>query len=261
MRTIKVWLINLLVMLLVSGVLGGLAYWYLFRATRHGQAIETPTFKGFSIEEAMQLAEERGVALVIHDSVFHPESRGEVLEQVPPPGTLIKQGRKVYLVVSKRTPGKTAFPDVIDMPVEQAVRVLSSRYLLVDSVVYVPDISQNIVLKALYQGEPLAPGDSLTQLARIVLVVSRGLDEEQAPVPDVVGLPFADARLVLVVHGFQVGNVLLEGASADTAAMVVARQHPPAAGSMQYPRGYLVDLWLTDSSNYTPNLLNETFDE
>ncbi len=261
MRTLKRLLVHLVLMVLVAGVVGGLVYFYLFEATRHGEALETPVFKGLSLEEAEAMARTHGVVLVVHDSVFHPESKGMVLEQVPPPGALVKQGRKIYVVVSKRIPGKTAFPDVVDMPVEQAIRVLSARYLYVDSVIYVPDISQNIVLKAIHNGRELKAGDSLEQLSRIVLVVSQGLDEEKAPIPDVRGLPLKEAELVLVVHGFQLGNALIEESGGDTAALVVSRQEPAASDSALYPRGYLVDLWLTDSSEYTSGFLNDVPDE
>ncbi len=250
MRGVKRLLIHLLAMVGLGTALAVGAYFYLFKATRHGEALETPHIKHLPVDQALELLQRHRLEMVVHDSVFHPEQRGVVLEQTPGPGELVKPGRKIYVVVSRREPGKVAFPDIIDMPLEQAVRTLDAVFLKVDSVVYVPDISEGLVIKALWKGREMAPGDSIRQLERVVLVVSKGLEATESPVPDVRGLRRDEAELILVAYGFQPGNVIFPPGTIDSNALVVGRQHPEPSETSRYPRGYLVDLWMIDSTQF-----------
>ncbi len=250
MRSVKALIVHLLLIGLFLIVIVFGAYLYLFEVTRHGEAIETPAIKNMSIEDARQLLEAQGLQMVVHDSVFHPQWTGIIIDQVPHPGELIKQGRKIYVVVSKSQPGKVAFPDIMDMPINQAIRTLEVLFIKVDSMVYVPDISEGIVLKAFWNGTEIHAGDSLYQLDKVVLVVSKGLESEESVVPDVRGLPLPEAELILVTYGFQLGNVIFPSGNIDSAAMVVNHQHPTPSATQKYPRGYLVDLWMIDSASF-----------
>ncbi len=93
---------NLFAMLLFLFTLLMITSWWLKCYTRHGQSILLPDFVGKSIDEAEQLAKKHDFILVKNDSVFLVDQPGsKILRQTPEAGSLVKEDRKIYLVVTK----------------------------------------------------------------------------------------------------------------------------------------------------------------
>ena len=157
-----------------------------------------------------------------------------------PPGTLeLPKGSQVELTLSEG-PAPVTVPDVLQFDAPYARRVLEAAGLSLGRTDLVPSTAEAGVVVATRppSGTPLRPG------ATVDLVVSRG--PAAIRVPDVVGMPEAEARERLQSLGLRVGLVRITPAGRNRPGTVTEQR--PSAGSMSL-RGGRVDLTVTDSRN------------
>ncbi len=93
---------NLFAMLLFLFTLLMLTSWWLKCYTRHGESIILPDFVGKTLHEAERLAKKHDFVLVKNDSLYLVDKPGSmIVRQTPDAGSLVKEDRKIYLVVTK----------------------------------------------------------------------------------------------------------------------------------------------------------------
>lgn len=81
--------------------------------TRHGQAKELPDYSGLNFDEAKSKARKRSFELVITDSIFIVGEPGsKILQQNPVAGSMVKKGRKIYVVITKHNPDQVRIEDL-----------------------------------------------------------------------------------------------------------------------------------------------------
>ena len=98
------------VVILCFGVKYGID-WY----THHGEKIEVPDVRRKMIADAEHLLEDRHLEVVVSDTGYVKTlPPGCVLEQSPEPGTIVKSGRTIYLVINSDSSPKLTIPDLID---------------------------------------------------------------------------------------------------------------------------------------------------
>jgi len=112
--------------------------------------------------------------------------------------------------------------------VKNAQMILKNYDLQVGEVRFVPDLQENAVLKQLYQGKDIAPGDPITKGSVIDLVVGNGLGNDEFDVPRVIGMPVDEATVLLVGQNLQVGSITYQAAPNGEADGTVLRQRPNA---------------------------------
>ena len=118
--------------------------------TRHGQARPVPDFTGLSLNQADRLAKKNKLRFQIIDSVYTSAvAKGSVAEQNPKPGFRVKKWRNVMLTINAFRPEMVAMPNLVDLPLRQAVKVIESAGLQQGQLRFKPDISQNVVLEQL----------------------------------------------------------------------------------------------------------------
>ncbi|MBL0025522.1 MAG: PASTA domain-containing protein [Saprospiraceae bacterium] len=70
--------------------------------TNHGQKLQLPKFIGMNLDKALDQSESQDFDLIVSDSVFVVgKSGGIITDQNPKPGSFVKEGRKVYVTVTK----------------------------------------------------------------------------------------------------------------------------------------------------------------
>ena len=164
------------VCLAIFGVLRGLdAY------TRHGQSVEVPKLSGLPVEEASAIASQKGLKCIVVDSDYVKTSiPGRILDQNPPMGQRVKEGRIIYLTINSFSIPLQAVPDVADnSSVRQAeARLLAAGFRLTsnDSI---PG-EKDWVYAVKYRGDSLAIGAKVPTGAILTLVIGNG---EEPPQP------------------------------------------------------------------------------
>ncbi|MCL2602796.1 MAG: PASTA domain-containing protein [Treponema sp.] len=166
--------------------------------------------------------------------------RGLILEQSPPPGALVRAGRRVQLVVSQGAQLGTIenFIDrnLDDLRMDIQMGLVSGRgAAAADGYVSAPpllSIREPVMFEfspkpagTILQQRP-EPGTPITGPMTLELVVSRGLEHTIIRVPDLVGLSVADALEHIGRTGIDFEFSLKSADAEETPGTVVA-QTPP----------------------------------
>ncbi|NND76959.1 MAG: PASTA domain-containing protein [Flavobacteriales bacterium] len=210
---------NLGIYALIIGLILVFTFIWLRFYTNHGETIEVPDLIEHSIMEAHSIVDKNDLKIVVQDSVYLPHHMpGRVISQNPPAYALnskgdsvrrsVKEGRKIYVTITRITPPNKVMPDLVDISERVALIKLEAAGLVLGDVSYEPNqIGDNLILKQRYKGKDIAPGTKLKMGEKIDLVVSkRSLDKKQ--VPDLYGMTMREARSFLNDRSLNLGIVI-----------------------------------------------------
>ena len=240
------WNITLIAVVLVSLLV--LSYIALAVGTRHGMRRTVPDFTGLGLKDAQYYAEQRGLKLIINDSLYVPAyPGGMVLEQLPKGGVDVKEGRKIYITINSFAQKKLPMPYVAGRSLRQAKNMLESAGFGIEKLEYVEDIATNYVL-AQYLGGVEITEQSNIKIEKgtgVVLRVGVSPDQNITTVPRLIGRKLFDAKGRLWEQGLNVGQVTYDEGitllNEDDAR--VCRQS--VIQSSQLPLGSTVSIHLT----------------
>ena len=185
----------------------------LLIGTRHGMKRTVPQFKGLLLKDALRVAEDKGLELVVNDSLYVAAfPGGVVLEQLPAGGFDVKSGRKIYITINSFSQKKVKMPYVAGRSLRQAKNMLESAGFGIDELIYVDDIATNYVLTQSYEGEEITPEtDIMVEKGRgVVLQVGVVGGTGTTSVPKLIGRPLYDAQSRLWEAGLNVGRIELD---------------------------------------------------
>ncbi|MFN4285863.1 MAG: PASTA domain-containing protein [Lacibacter sp.] len=222
----------------------------LNQITRHGQYVTVPDVKGKSIDEARRILEAQGFRISVQDSVFIDSlPRLSITRQVPLPGEQVKINRTIYLTINRQEPPTIEMPNLVGQTFRSAEMQLRMMGLKLGDTTYKPDFAVGSVLEQLINGKPVSFGTRIPMGSRIDLVLGGGVQRVEMPVPNLLGLTLAEARLLLEENSILPGAIVADGAIADSAAAYVFKQNPPPRNEEGVPLrirgGQLIDLWIT----------------
>lgn len=165
-------------MILAGIAIAWLAMMWLDVWTRHGDTIVVPTVKSLSYDQASQTLKKDGLVALLSDSVYDNRTApGTVIEQNPKAGTVVKEGREIYLTINALSPKMVTLPSLTDISLRQAKSILEG--LEIKKVVErrVPSDFKDLVLAVRYKGNRLSPGARVPVSATIELEVGEGLPD------------------------------------------------------------------------------------
>jgi serine/threonine-protein kinase len=200
------------------------------RVTIRGHQETMPNMVGLSYDYAQRMASGLGLEMKVEDKLFDTHYPAQaIVSQMPPPGTRIKIGQHVHVLVSLGPP-QVVIPNFVGASIRAARITAIQRNLELGDVVGVhwPGAQPDQVVAQ----DPLPESAELRSPA-VNILVSVG----EAPVaylcPSFVGQPIAQARRSLDNAGFKVAGVT-SIASGSVARGTILTQSP-AAGSMIGP--------------------------
>jgi len=258
----KLFLKNLgLAVIIIVGLIMVLLIWLNFY-TRHGQARPIPDFYGLTMEQTARLAKKNRLKYQVIDSVYTSlVPRGCVAEQNPKPGFKVKKWRNVVLTINAYNPEMVAMPNLVDLPIRQAIALIASAGLEMGQLRYRPDLSIDVVIEQLYNGKKITEGDSLQKGSVIDLVLGKGLSNQRTSIPDLTGMTLEPARKKILISSLNLGTYIYDNTiinSKDSLNAFVYKQNPEYREEASLQMGSAIYLWLTvDSSKLQQNpLLN-----
>jgi eukaryotic-like serine/threonine-protein kinase len=213
--------------------------------TRHDKTLTIPNVTGKSFEQARQILEGQGFEVQIQDSIYNDTATpASVLRQFPDADALVKVNRTVYLTVNRSIPPLIDMPNLEGLSFRSADIAIQQYGLKLEDTVYRSDFAKNSVLEQQYNGQRVKAGTKIPQGSSIVLVLGSGLGTEDFSVPELYGLTYSDAKVLLESNGLNVGIVM---PNTDPNAYVY-RQQPehktPDGRTNRIRQGQSVDLWL-----------------
>ncbi len=232
--------VNAVLALIVWGVLG----WY----TSHGDAIAVPPLRGLSMEDAQRELEERGLRVMVVDSVFAEGlDPAAVVMSDPESGFKVKSGRTVYLTLNLSDLPSMPVPNLTDLSLRKATMDLTNKGFVVGQLIMRPDLAHQVVLGGQYKGREVRTGQMLPKGSVIDLLVGFNNSDSLVEVPNLTGLTLDEARIFLAESSLSLGSVYYMGSIADSTQALIVRQRPMAGGNGSQIRALdFVDLWLAD---------------
>jgi beta-lactam-binding protein with PASTA domain len=239
-------LYNILAALVIFVLVLSLVNWLIAGYTDHGESLTIPSVKGKNLIQAGKMIEELDLQWQIQDSSFHQDlAPGAVIDQNPEPGTQVKKGRLVYLVVNASQPPKTEVPDLAGKSsLKQAQLLLRSYGFKVGETIYRPDPHLNAVLSLQHGGRTISPKTKLPKGSVIDLVAGDGLGGGMMALPYLIGLTLEEARFKLRANNLNIGAVVVDEDVTDTLSAIVYRQLPVFQPGNTVNTGEPIDLFL-----------------
>jgi beta-lactam-binding protein with PASTA domain len=248
----KAFLKNLgLAAIIIIGLVMVLLIWLNFY-TRHGQARPIPDFYGLTMEQTAKLAKKNRLKYQVIDSVYTSlVPRGCVAEQNPKPGFKVKKWRNIVLTINAYNPEMVAMPNLVDLPIRQAIALIAGSGLEMGELRYRPDLSIDVVIEQHYNGKNITEGDSLQKGSVIDLVLGKGLSNQRASVPDLKGMALEPARRKILISSLNLGTYIYDNTIInrnDSLNAFVYKQNPEFKEESSLQMGSAIYLWLTVDS-------------
>lgn len=236
--------------ILFVGILYGFNQWLKWY-THHNEALTVPDLKGMHRNEAKELLEKKDLEMVVDDSVYVPdEPELTVIEQQPPSLSKVKLNRKIYLTVNSPNPPKVEVPDLKDVSLRQALKILKTKGFKPGDLRYVPGVAQNAVKFLEKDGQEISPGEMLPKGTTIDLVLEEGRSGEKTEIPRLKGLNRDEASFLLKSKGLNFGSVHFQDQVNDSASAIIYKQRPLYQENKKIAQGEVIDVWLTDSAGF-----------
>jgi len=196
--------------------------------TRHGKEVQIPDVRGKDVHEAVTLLKSLHFEINV-DSTYEPSMKPlAILKQVPDTGSIVKEGRTVFLTVNMLTPPSIPMPNLVNLSFRSAEMLLRNNKLLVGDTIYKPDIAAGAILDQKFGGNTIKPGTPIVQGSRISLIIGNGLGNTEWPVPNVTGMTVDEAMTVL--NQFNLQPIIVAGdqlsAISDTLTAYIIDQQP-----------------------------------
>jgi serine/threonine-protein kinase len=196
-------------------------------------SVDVPQMVGSTVDTARSALDQSGLLLVVaedRDDTAAPP--GQILSQRPLPGSKLRSGESVSVVVA-RAPTVVKVPGVVGLLLAEARTRLEKARLTVSSVVEQPHptLGVGMVIAQTLDGAEVRAGTG------VELKVSKGADT--VTVPAVVGKSLTKAKDLLTQAGLTLGQV--RHASDDDRSPGIVLEQKPAA-SQTLGKGMAVDL-------------------
>ena len=178
--------------------------WIMPAYTKHGQAMPVPDVTRMRFEDAREILESQNFRIIRsedrYDSSF-PE--GYVTEQTPRSGSLVKSGRRIYVILS-RGPRRFAMPRLVDRSARNAKLMLAKNGLVMGekSYEYSNRYPEGVVIH-----QSIAPGVQVQMGTKVDITLSLGQVPDQFVVPSLEGRTLDDARDLIARSGLKLGLI------------------------------------------------------
>lgn len=190
----QVWL-NVILIAVVGMVLVWGAFVFMDIWTKHGETSQVPNVGHRNFYEARAILEDEGFKVEV-DSIFDPHVKhGQVIDQSPKPGEVVKYGRTVYLKINSFFPEMKSVDDnLLHISSIQAQRALQSMGFTRIIVKTMPGDNDDEVIDIRYDGRKLKRGTKVPVTSEVTLYVTRPRQLEADALAEAEDLPQEDKR-------------------------------------------------------------------
>jgi len=218
---------------------------------RRGGVIEVPNVVGMRLEGARSVLDSLG--LQAREGQTRPDlhyPKGTVALQVPLPGSKVRPGRRVYLLISGGEP-------VVEVPLLRGRSLRDAKFALervglsLGGEEFVPsdEFPPNTVID-----QSTAAGSMVRKGSSISVVISQGKESDRIIVPNLIGRILPEAQKLLLQRGLKLGNVSFQE-SLELLPNTVLEQYPRAGDLVGL--GQPVDLFVARAGPEKPKEFRE----
>lgn len=200
--------------------------WLLPWTIHSGDSVKVPYLVGKNIDNATKMLIDRHLDLAkVYEQYSETVPANQVINQVPKPGLYVKEGRNIYLTISKGRE-TVAMPYLIGQSIKTARRTLQTSGLLMGDITYENNESygKDTIIK-----QSLSANSRVIYGQRINVVVSSG-SYYQVSMPYLVGSSYGDAMATLSESGLVIMQI--DTVENDTFLPNTIIEQYPSAGEM-----------------------------
>lgn len=218
------WVLRMALLLFILSSVAFLSALTAIRFAVQGREVAMPDVVGKTAVPAQQILRGRGVGMKIEDRIFSNLPLDTVVRQSPPPNVRVKTGQSAHVVLSLG-PQKITIPQLQSRSLRAAqVELLRGGMQLGEvSSAYLPGGAADTVTL-----QDPAPGTSDVTGPHVNLLVSLGPRPAAYVMPELAGLPLAEAQSKLSAAGLKISRASPVPAADSVSGVVVAQT--PARG-------------------------------
>lgn len=251
---------NCLIIGLIFLAMALVAHFAMHIFTRHNARRTVPQFTGIKLDEAIKLAKENDLEIIVSDSLYVVAYEGGVvLDQLPADGVEVKPGRKVYLTINSFSEKMVPMPYVAGRSLRQAKNMLEIAGLEIAELVYRSDMATNYILEQRYNGNLINKSSKIMAKAGsgVTLYVGVAGGYGIAITPKLAGLTLREAKGRIWESGFNVGEIKFDKGInlLNQKDARVYKQEPAVSRSQQL--GTKINIWLSLDANLAKKAAGE----
>lgn len=195
------------------------------RLTIHGRQESMPNLVGTALESAQRVTSSLGLELKVEDKLYSREyAANQIVKQIPPPGTRLKMGQHVHVLVSLGPP-QVAVPNLLGTSMRAARITAIERGLTVGDVAVIAWPSDPDLVVA---QDPL-PATTEVRTPAINLLISGGELPPAFLCPRFIGQPIAAVRRILEKNRYLVGQVTPVVTDSGVKGIILTQSPPPGS--------------------------------
>ena len=144
--------------------------------TNHGEEIKVPDLSKMKLEIAEEKLNEISLEVFLLDTVdFRPDFPPfAIVEQDPKAGSLVKDGRKIYVKLNAGEFTSIEIPEFKDKTYRQILATIKALTLKEGQITYKPHLAKDVVLQIFQNGRRLRAGDVVKKNSTLDFVLGDG---------------------------------------------------------------------------------------
>ena len=199
------WISRMALLLFILASVAFLSALLAMRFAIQGRDVNMPDVVGKKLSDAQQILQTSHLGIRVEDRVYDNLPLDAVVRQSPQAKTLVKTGQNAHVVLSLG-PQNATIPALQDQSLRAAqIELLRAGMQLGEvTTVLLPGADGNTIL----QQDP-SPGTSQVSSPHVNLLVSASLPATAYAMPELVGLPLAEAESKLAAAGLRTPQIAL----------------------------------------------------
>lgn len=219
--------------------------------TNHGQKLALPNYIGKSVDDAVQDAQDKTFEIVVNDSIHRVgQPGGLILNQNPKGGSIVKENRKIYVMVTKHQADIVMSEHLTASLYGQDFHMIKSRLENQEFKTLIKDTrydrgAPNHILEVWYGGKNITDrkGIQIEKGSTISFVLSKN-DEGQLDVPDLVCQTLEEATLLLDFSKLSVGDIVPFDDISNENGAYIYKQEPSSGLGKKITMGSSITLYI-----------------
>ena len=191
---------------------------------KSGSEISAPNLIGLTIDDARNFLKRVNFELIKDSAEFNMDfPENTITFQYPVPGTKIKPGRRIRVIVSLGT-RPISMPDVVGKSRRDAGYVMKALGL---NLVRYEWVHSNEYVRGIVAGQYPAESQEIPENTEVILYVSDGLPETKFIMPNLIELSYTAAMDSLITYDFDISKVNIQREEApELLPETIIDQHP-----------------------------------
>jgi len=180
---------------------------------------------GYGEEEAIEILQDKGLKAEVVDRIFSEEPAGQVIDQTPKGGTVVKINHPPIELVVSKGPRTQGVPNLVGLTEQDAINLIESNKFKVGNKKeeYSDEYPEGIVID-----QTPREGIQVPEGTQISYVVSLGPREKKINTPLLIGKDLEEAKKELANNNLKLGKVDFKSSEASKNTVIDQDPKPGA---------------------------------